>query len=116
VSSDLGVSGAVGTTLAEDEHHLETLELDIGGMHCSACSTRVQRALGRHEGVASAAVNLATTRAFVTFDPDRTDAGDLCSVVDAAGYTAAPAPTSRGRRTPRTTGGVSGWRSRGRWP
>ena len=96
MSSDLGVSGAVGTTLAEDEHHLETLELDIGGMHCSACSTRVQRALGRHDGVASAAVNLATTRAFVTFDPDRTDAGDLCSVVDAAGYTAAPSSDEQG--------------------
>ena len=86
-------------------------------MHCSACSTRVQRALGRHEGVASAAVNLATTRAFVTFDPDRTDPSDLCAVVDAAGYTAAPASDGAGTgRTPRTTDGDCGWRSRGRWP
>ncbi len=91
MSSDLGVTGVPGGTLTDDEHHLETLELAIGGMHCSACSTRIQRALGRHEGVASAAVNLATTRAFVTYDPERTGPGDLCSVVDATGYTAAPA-------------------------
>jgi heavy metal translocating P-type ATPase len=96
VSGDLGLTGTVGTTLAEDEHHLETLELAIGGMHCSACSTRVQRALGRHSGVASAAVNLATTRAFVTYDPDRTAPDDLCAVVDAAGYTAAPAEHGQG--------------------
>ncbi|HEY4928493.1 MAG TPA: cation-translocating P-type ATPase [Acidimicrobiales bacterium] len=89
--SDLGVTGGPGPTLIDDEHRLQTLELAIGGMHCSACSTRVQRALGRHQGVASAAVNLATTRAFVTYDPERTDPGDLCSVVDATGYSAAPA-------------------------
>ncbi len=40
--------------------------------------------------MASAAVNLATTRAFVTFDPDLTDPSDLCAAVDAAGYAAAP--------------------------
>ncbi len=96
MSGDLGLTGTVGTTLAEDEHHLETLELAIGGMHCSACSTRVQRALGRHGGVASAAVNLATTRAFVTYDPERTAPDDLCAVVDAAGYTAAPAEHGQG--------------------
>ena len=88
--SDIGVSDVVGPSQADDERHLETLELDIDGMHCSACSTRVQRALGRHAGVASAAVNLATTRAFVTFDPDLTDPSDLCAAVDAAGYAAAP--------------------------
>ena len=85
----LGVAGA----LIEDggsEHTLTTTELVIGGMHCSACSTRIQRNLAKAEGVASAAVNLATNRAFVTFDPAVIDAGVLCEVVDAAGYHAAP--------------------------
>ncbi len=117
MSSDLGVTGSPGPTLIDDEHRLQTLELAIAGMHCSACSTRVQRALGRHQGVASAAVNLATTRAFVTYDPDRTDPGDLCSVVDATGYSAAPARRTRTvRPTPRTTTGDCGWHSRGHWP
>ena len=44
---------------------LTTAELELGGMHCSACATRIQRSLGRLPAVASASVNLATTRAFV---------------------------------------------------
>ncbi len=96
MTSDLGVAGIAGSAYPDDGHGFETLELAIGGMHCSACSTRVQRALGRHEGVASAAVNLATTRAYVTYDPTLTGPGDLCSVVDATGYSAAPASDEDG--------------------
>ncbi len=48
---------------------LATAELELGGMHCSACATRIQRSLGRLPAVASASVNLATTRAFVSYDP-----------------------------------------------
>ena len=40
-------------------------------MHCSACATRIQRSLVRLPAVASASVNLATTRAFVSYDPGR---------------------------------------------
>ncbi len=48
-------------------------------MHCSACATRIQRSLGRLPAVASASVNLATTRAFVSYDPD--EAGHRTSCV-----------------------------------
>ena len=40
-------------------------------MHCSACATRIQRSLGRLPPWRSASVNLATTRAFVAYDPAR---------------------------------------------
>lgn len=52
---------------AIEEKPLVTAELELGGMHCSACATRIERALSRTPAVASASVNLATTRAFVTF-------------------------------------------------
>ena len=42
-----------------------TLELGIRGMHCAACVTRVEEALGSVAGVAQATVNLATERAHV---------------------------------------------------
>jgi heavy metal translocating P-type ATPase len=59
-------------------------------MHCSACATRIQKTLGRLPAVASASVNLATTRAFVAYDPALLDTDQLCRAVSDVGYTAAP--------------------------
>jgi len=69
---------------------LATAELELGGMHCSACATRIQRALGRLPAVASASVNLATTRAYVAYDPARLNSEELCHAVSDTGYTATP--------------------------
>ena len=43
--------------LDQEEPSVATAELESGGMHCSACATRIQRALGRLPAVASASVN-----------------------------------------------------------
>ncbi len=69
---------------------MATAELALGGMHCSACATRIQKTLGRLPAVASASVNLATTRAFVAYDPAQVDTDQLCRAVSDVGYTAAP--------------------------
>jgi Cu+-exporting ATPase len=69
----------------------EHLQLQIGGMHCAACSTRVQRVLSRLAGVQEANVNLATERADVTFDPARVRVADLIAAIEKTGFTAAPA-------------------------
>ncbi len=69
---------------------LATAELELGGMHCSACATRIQRSLSRLPPVSSASVNLATARAFVAYDPARLSDEDLCEAVSAVGYTATP--------------------------
>ncbi len=70
--------------------------LDIGGMTCASCVGRVEKALIRLDGVETAAVNLATEVATVTYDPARVDPGALTGAVRAAGYTATlpevPAP------------------------
>src|ERR1700692_5098011 len=76
--------------LEGDEPPLATAELELGGMHCSACATRIQRALGRLPAVASASVNLATTRAYVAYDPSRLNPEELCGAVSDTGYTATP--------------------------
>ncbi len=78
--------------LVGDAEKLATSELLIGGMHCASCAQRVQRSLRSNPSVASAAVNLATERAYVTFDPATTSTRELCAVVDATGYSASPAP------------------------
>ncbi|HEX4109832.1 MAG TPA: cation-translocating P-type ATPase, partial [Solirubrobacteraceae bacterium] len=69
----------------------ERLELEISGMTCGSCAARVQRALSREPGVASALVNYATARATVTAEPGALDPPALIAAVTRAGYGAAPA-------------------------
>ena len=63
-----------------------TTDLLVGGMTCAACVGRVEKKLGRVEGV-TATVNLATGRARVSH-PASVTAEQLISVVERAGYTA----------------------------
>lgn len=64
------------------------VELDVSGMTCAACASRIERKLNRLDGV-RATVNYATERAVVLgVSPDR--APDLVAAVQAAGYDAAP--------------------------
>ena len=69
------------------------VDLDIGGMTCASCATRIERKLNRIEGV-HATVNLATERARVAV-PSSVSEADLVATVESTGYTAAvrPAPT-----------------------
>ena len=65
-----------------------TAELELGGMHCGACAARIEHALGHVPGVASASVNLATARAFVSYNGSAVGAGELCQTVADVGYSA----------------------------
>jgi P-type Cu+ transporter len=68
-----------------------TVDLEIGGMTCASCSTRVEKRLNRMPGV-TATVNLATGSAHAEV-PDQVDVQALVAAVEAAGYTARrPAP------------------------
>ena len=64
----------------------QRLTLDIEGMTCAACSTRLEKALTRTPGVNEAAVNLATERAAVTIDPGATDLASVAETVARAGF------------------------------
>lgn len=69
--------------------------LDIEGMTCASCVARVEKKLGRVEGV-EAAVNLATETARVRYPADL-DPAALVDAVRSAGYdaTVRPRPASR---------------------
>ena len=64
----------------------QTLEVGVGGMTCAACVGRVERGLKKVDGVLDANVNLATERAKVTFDAERTNPVALLERVKAVGY------------------------------
>jgi Cu+-exporting ATPase len=71
-----------------------SVTLEIEGMTCAACVSRVERKLNKLESV-DAAVNLATESARVRFDPESVALGELLAAVEAAGYRAAPATGRR---------------------
>ena len=77
------------------------LELDIGGMTCASCAARVEKALARVPGVASASVNLATERAAVQLDAARTpdEIDRLVQAVVDAGYEARPVAAAQAAET-----------------
>ncbi len=80
---------AVDGTSAPTELVTETFPVE--GMTCASCANRVQRALGKVEGVADATVNLASEQATVRYAPDRTGRDDLIAAVAGAGYQMPPA-------------------------
>ncbi|MDQ4097248.1 MAG: heavy metal translocating P-type ATPase [Actinomycetota bacterium] len=69
---------------------MSEVELAISGMTCGSCAARVQRTLAKQEGVEEAAVNLATNRAAVRFDPGVVAVDALTAAVERIGYGAAP--------------------------
>ncbi|WP_425323605.1 copper ion binding protein [Geobacillus subterraneus] len=46
----------------------EKVTLDIAGMTCAACATRIEKGLKRLEGVTAATVNLGTNSAVVEYE------------------------------------------------
>ena len=61
-------------------------EFEVGGMTCASCAARIERALVGHEGVESAAVNYASHRATITYDPALVGSPELIEVVTGLGY------------------------------
>ncbi len=60
--------------------------LPVSGMSCAACARSVEHALKDLEGVEAAAVNYATNRATVKYDPSVLGVEDLAEAVRGAGY------------------------------
>ena len=95
----LHARGALTQQAATRPDGLVETQLVVGGMTCASCSTRVEKKLGKLDGV-TAAVNYATGKAFVVhtaaIDPLR-----LVATVEATGYTAHPvAPSAAGAARP----------------
>ena len=83
---------------------LATLTMSVGGMTCASCVRRVERKLGKLDGV-KAEVNLATESARITLTAPHSDE-ELEAVVNAAGYHGTV--TSRSEAAPAAGGSTSG--------
>ncbi len=65
-------------------------ELNISGMTCAACSTKIERKLSKTEGVTKASVNLATNKATVEYDPAKFKVSDVVKIIENLGFGAKP--------------------------
>ncbi|MDO4710341.1 MAG: heavy metal translocating P-type ATPase [Peptostreptococcaceae bacterium] len=64
--------------------NVETLK--VLGMTCAACSARVEKMVGRVDGVDKVNVNLTTERMTVELDRSKTNLAEIKKVVEKAGY------------------------------
>ena len=60
--------------------------LKITGMTCAACSARIEKVVGKMEGVEEVSVNLATEKATVSFDTEKTGLANIKERIEKAGY------------------------------
>ena len=80
--------GALLGSIKKSGYEPRSAETSFGvtGMTCANCVSRVERKLGKTEGVLEASVNLATERATVRYLPDIASEHDLYQVVEDTGY------------------------------
>lgn len=71
--------------MATEENNRKQTQLDITGMTCSACSTRIEKVLNKMDGV-DANVNLSMEKASVSFDENQATVHDVIDRIQKLGY------------------------------
>src|SRR5699024_11728961 len=61
-------------------------EFDISGMTCAACATKIEKGIGRMDGVSSANVNFALETISVTYNDKEVQPSDMLAKVKKLGY------------------------------
>ena len=74
------------TTLQQaPEKDTSEVTFSVTGMTCASCVRRIEKALGRVDGVAEASVNLATEKAHVMFNPALASMDQMRAAVENVG-------------------------------
>lgn len=71
-----------------EEEKKKTVTIPIGGMTCAACANRIEKVLGKAEGISKASVNLATEKATVEYDPQKIRISAIRQIIEKTGYKA----------------------------
>ncbi|BAW79459.1 heavy metal translocating P-type ATPase [Candidatus Nitrosoglobus terrae] len=69
---------------------METLDFNIDGMTCTACTVRLEKVLDRLSGVSKVAIHLATEKAMITAPTGVLSSDTVITAVQQAGFTAKP--------------------------
>jgi Cu+-exporting ATPase len=68
------------------EPQKEKATIQIIGMHCASCASTIEESLNKVDGVSKVAVNFATEKAYVEYDPSKASHEALEAAVKEAGY------------------------------
>lgn len=63
-----------------------TKTLHVKGMACAACAANLEGSISKMEGVIEAAVNLATEKLTVEYDPEQTGVEQFTEIIDKLGF------------------------------
>lgn len=69
-----------------EEVSLEHVVLDIEGMHCAACSTALEKALSKKEGIDKADINLLMNAAYIDYDKKKIKLREILDAIETAGF------------------------------
>ena len=82
----------LGYGILQDVSHTvnekNNVDLKITGMSCAACAAKIEKKLGRMEGIDNAAVNLTTEKAVIEYDPSKIKTSEIIKTIGALGYKA----------------------------
>src|SRR5699024_5325131 len=77
----------------------EQMELDVFGMTCAACSTRIEKGINKQQGIERASVKLANETATLEYNPGLIEADDIIDKIKALGYDAKQRVDAEGKET-----------------
>ena len=60
--------------------------MQVTGMTCAACSARIEKVLNKMDGIEAATVNLATEKAVVQYDAQKTSPAEIEAKIEKIGY------------------------------
>jgi Cu+-exporting ATPase len=64
----------------------DSVKLNITGMTCSACSSRIERKLSKQKGIKEVAVNLSAAKGKVVFDGEILSENDVIALINDIGF------------------------------
>jgi P-type Cu+ transporter len=74
------------STEALEVSKVKEASIQITGMTCAACATRIEKGLNKMEGVEQASVNLALEKSSIKYDPSKLSESDFEKKIQALGY------------------------------
>ncbi|MFP7200961.1 heavy metal translocating P-type ATPase [Lysinibacillus halotolerans] len=72
--------------MSTEASKVKEANIQITGMTCAACATRIEKGLNKMEGVEQASVNLALEKSSIKYDPTKLSEADFERKIEALGY------------------------------
>ena len=78
-----------------EKQEIKKIIIPIGGMSCAACSTRIEKVLGKLAGIEQVVVNLASEKASINYNPKIIRISTIKKTIEDLGYKALTATSNK---------------------